>query len=46
MEDEDTIYEDDVKGKILDASLNHVQQHGWTKDTLAIGTPIKFKFIH
>lgn len=37
MEDDDTIYEDDVKGKILDASLNHVQQHGWTKDTLAIG---------
>ena len=38
LEDEDTIYEDDIKHKILDAALNHVQQSGWTKETLAIGT--------
>jgi len=37
LDDEDTIYEEDVKGKILDAALNHVQEYGWTKDTLAIG---------
>merc|ERR1712071_254628 len=37
LEDEDTIYEDDIKHKILDAALNHVQQSGWTKETLAIG---------
>ena len=38
FQDEETMYEDDIKGKILDAALEHVQQHGWTKESLAIGT--------
>jgi len=37
FQDEETMYEDDIKGKILDAALEHVQQHGWTKESLAIG---------
>jgi len=37
MKDEETTYENDIKTRILDAALGHVDENGWNKETLAIG---------
>ena len=37
MKDEETMYENDIKIRILDAALGHVDENGWKKETLAIG---------
>jgi len=37
MKDEETTYENDIKIRILDAALSHVDENGWSKETLAIG---------
>lgn len=41
LKDEETTYENDIKLKILDAALDHVQANGWSKETLAIGILLK-----
>jgi len=37
LKDEETAYENDIKARILDASLLNVPQLGWSKEALAIG---------
>lgn len=37
LKDEDTTYENDIKVKILDAALAHVDLSGWSKQALAEG---------
>ena len=37
LKDEDTTYENDIKIKILDAALAHVDLSGWSKQALAQG---------
>ena len=37
LKDEETVYESNIKWKILDAALDNVSQYGWTKESLALG---------
>jgi hypothetical protein len=36
-ESSDDSYEQDVKSKILQSSLQYVPEHGWSRDTIAAG---------